>query len=321
MVEKKFSKYNATASVGAFQTLGLHESVYRGVHKMGYRTPTPVQRKTLPIAMSGVDLACMARTGSGKTAAFVLPMLERLIASSAASAGGRVGTGGVADRGGGTRGLILSPTRELALQTLRVVQQLSCFCTLETPTSMVPISSIPIVGGDGMEKQFALLAAQPHIIVATPGRLAHHVNEIADFDLGSVECLVLDEADRLFEMNLLPQVRDIYGAAGIRILVLDEADRLFEMNLLPQVRDILRSCGNSNSGNVNRQTMLFSATMPTSLLEFTKSGLLFVQHSDNGPEVIRLESEVGVSEELRMGFVCVRSEEREAALLHLLRDV
>lgn len=182
---------------------------------MGYKVPTPVQRKALPVCLLGGDVVCMARTGSGKTAAFVVPMLEKLGANSPTY--------------GGVRGLILSPTRDLALQTLRVIKSMSKFTDLR---------AVSIVGGDGMEKQFEDLSNKPDIIVATPGRLAHHLLEVPDFNLRHMECVVYDEADRLFEMGFAQQLRDI-----------------------------------SRSMPEGRQTLLFSATMPKMLVEFARAGL------------------------------------------------
>jgi ATP-dependent RNA helicase DDX54/DBP10 len=139
---------------------------------------------------------------------------------------------------------------------------------------------VGINGGESMEKQFALLSSHPDVIVATPGRLAHHLSEIPDFHLRQCEMVVFDEADRLFEMGFALQLRQI-------------------CNTMPE----------------HRQTMLFSATMPKALVEFTKTGMM------HDPTVVRLDSEVQVSDELRIAFITCRSAEKEAVLLHLVRDV
>jgi len=131
-----------------------------------------------------------------------------------------------------------------------------------------------------MEKQFELLSSHPDVIVATPGRLAHHLSEIPDFHLRQCEMVIFDEADRLFEMGFALQLRQICST-------------------MPE----------------NRQTMLFSATMPKALMEFTKTGMM------HDPVVVRLDSEVQVSDELRIGFITCRSAEKDAVLLHLVRDV
>ena len=127
----KPNKNNKNAKSGGFQSLGLSDDIFRGVMRMGYKVPTPVQRKALPVCLLGGDVVCMARTGSGKTAAFVVPMLEKLLSSPN-------------NTYQGARGLILSPTRDLALQTLKVIKSMGKF---------TEIRAVPIVGGDGMEKQ------------------------------------------------------------------------------------------------------------------------------------------------------------------------
>ncbi|KAL3917337.1 MAG: hypothetical protein SGILL_004761, partial [Bacillariaceae sp.] len=174
--------------------LGLSEPIFRGVVRLGFRNPTPVQRKALPVIMSGSDSVVMARTGSGKTAAFLIPLLESLLANQPTD----TSPGAVR---GGVRGVVLSPTRELSLQTLRVLRKLSHF--------MEYIRSIGIHGGEGMERQFDELSTKPDVIVATPGRLAHIISEIPDFTLRDCQMCILDEADRLLEMGFALQLRQI----------------------------------------------------------------------------------------------------------------
>lgn len=178
--------------------------------------PTPVQRKSLPVVLTGVDTVVMARTGSGKTCAFLIPLLEKLLDTPKGQNGNHV------------RGVILSPTRELSQQTLRVMNKLA---------ADTDIRSIGIHGGEGMEKQFNQLASKPDVIIATPGRLAHHLSEIPDFKL-----------------------------AGCAMCILDEADRLLEMGFSMQIRQIARSMPETC------QKVMLSATMPKVLVEFTKSG-------------------------------------------------
>ena len=187
------SQQSKKKSGGGFQSMGLSEEVYRGIVKMGFRIPTPVQRKSLPVILSGADTVAMARTGSGKTAAFCIPLLERLLGSQRRK---QQQTASVNFSAGA---VILSPTRELSLQTLKVLQTLSQY--VEEPR----LKCIGINGGESMEKQFALLSSNPDVIVATPGRLAHHLSEIPDFHLKHCDLIVFDEADRLFEMGKLVQ--------------------------------------------------------------------------------------------------------------------
>lgn len=229
---------------------------------MGFRNPTPVQRKALPVVLSGADTVVMARTGSGKTCAFLIPLLETLLANPRS----------VANRESGVRAIVLSPTKELSLQTLRVLRKLSHF---------TEIKAIGIHGGEGMEQQFNALSSKPDVIVATPGRLAHHIEEIPDFNLKECQICILDEADRLLEMGFAMQLRQIARS-------------------LPQER-----C----------QKVLLSATMPKMLVEFTKGGFT------TDPQVVRLDSEANVSDDLRIGFVTCRSLEKDAVLLQILTAI
>ncbi|XP_031448047.1 ATP-dependent RNA helicase DDX54 [Phasianus colchicus] len=203
---------NKKKKSGGFQSMGLSYPVFKGVMKKGYKVPTPIQRKTIPVILRGRDVVAMARTGSGKTACFLLPMFERLKAPSPS----------------GARALILSPTRELALQTLKFTKELGKFTGLRTAL---------VLGGDKMEDQFAALHENPDIIIATPGRLVHVA----------------------VEMNLKLQ--------SMEYVVFDEADRLFEMGFAEQLQEILARLPGSH------QTVLFSATLPKLLVEFARAGL------------------------------------------------
>ncbi|KAL7556512.1 hypothetical protein ACA910_000975 [Epithemia clementina (nom. ined.)] len=254
---------------GSFQALKLSPEVFKGIQKMGYQQPTPVQRQALPILLTGVDAVVMARTGSGKTAAFIIPLLEKLIQEKKQEEE----SGSRQQRG--VRGVILSPTRELSLQTLRVLQKMG---------AQTEFRFIGIHGSEGMEKQFALLSSQPDVIVATPGRLAHHLTEIADFTLQSCTTLILDEADRLLEMGLAQQIRQI-----------------------------------AKSVSPSSQKILLSATLPKVLVEFTQQHNNL--NLDDNLSVIRLDQEATVSADLRMAFITCRSMEKDAALLHLLSHI
>ena len=216
--EKKVRKGGGGNGSGGngFKPLGLSDEVYRGILRMGFKNPTPVQRKALPVVLTGVDAVVMARTGSGKTAAFCIPLLEKLLATPKPVHGSSI------------RGVILSPTRELSTQTLKVFYKLA---------GDTGIRACGIHGGEGMEKQFDLLASKPDVVVATPGRLAHLLSEIPDFTLSSACMCILDEADRLLEMGFAAQLRQI-------------------------ARSIPEHC----------QKVMLSATMPKVLVEFTKGG-------------------------------------------------
>ena len=177
---------------GGFQSLGLSQAILRAVLKKGYRVPTPIQRKAMPVILTGKDVVAMARTGSGKTAAFLIPMLEKLNVHSVTS---------------GARALILSPTRELAMQTFRFAKEFAKYTDLKISL---------ILGGDSIESQF--------------------------------------------------------------------------------------------------ETLLFSATLPKRLADFAKAGL-------NSPELIRLDAEMKLSDLLKLHFITCRDEDKDAALVHLLKCV
>lgn len=182
--DESLPKLQKKGKGGGFQAMGLSFPVLKGVTKRGYKIPTPIQRKTIPLALEGRDIVAMARTGSGKTACFLIPLLERLKSRTAKS---------------GARGLILSPTRELALQTLKFVKELGRFTDLRAAV---------ILGGDSMDHQFGAIHGSPDIIVATPGRFLHICVEM-ELKLNGIEYIVFDEADRLFEMGFGEQLREI----------------------------------------------------------------------------------------------------------------
>jgi ATP-dependent RNA helicase RhlE len=194
----------------SFQNLGLSDDVVHGVQSMGYLDPTPIQLQAFPIILGGRDLIGASQTGTGKTAAFMLPLLTKLKTH------------------GKLRVLILEPTRELAAQVEAASREYSRFSNLRTTV---------IFGGVGYGKQLQELKAGTDILVATPGRLLDHLEQ------GNVR---LDEIEHL---------------------VLDEADRMLDMGFMPDVRRIIEKCPRE------RQTLLFSATMPPEIAKLTEWAL------------------------------------------------
>lgn len=239
---------------GGFQAMGLNANLLKAITRKGFSVPTPIQRKTIPTIMDDQDVVGMARTGSGKTAAFVIPMIQKLRSHSTQV---------------GARGLIMSPSRELALQTLKVVKELGRGTDLKC---------VLLVGGDSLEDQFSMMASNPDIVIATPGRFLHLKVEM-ELDLSSIKYVVFDEADRLFEMGFAAQLTEI-------------------LHGLP----------------FTRQTLLFSATLPKSLVEFARAGL-------QEPTLIRLDTESKVSPDLQSAFFSIKSADKEGALLHVLHEV
>ena len=169
-----------------FSKFELDPSLLKGIRELGFSRPTPIQSDAIPPAMQGKDLLACASTGSGKTAAFVLPILHKLIARPRRT----------------TRALIVTPTRELALQ---IVEQLDAIAV------HTPVTAAAIIGGVGMGPQEHAFRSGTDVLVATPGRLLDHM-KASYAKLDHIEFLVLDEADRMLDMGFLPDIRKILKA-------------------------------------------------------------------------------------------------------------
>ena len=202
----------------SFDTLGLSAGLLRAVNEQGYTQPTPIQIHAIPAILKGIDILAGAQTGTGKTAGFTLPILQRLTE-------GRPGT----DRRK-VRTLILTPTRELAAQVDDSVKKYSRY---------LPIKSTPIFGGIKINPQINILRKGVDILVATPGRLLDHVSQ-QTVDLSSVEILVLDEADRMLDMGFIRDIRKI-----LALLPKEKQTLLFSATFSSEIRqlsnDLLRS--------------------------------------------------------------------------------
>ena len=170
-----------------FTSLGLVPELVRAVAEEGYERPTPIQQEAIPLALAGRDLIGSAQTGTGKTAAFILPILQRLARGGAART---------------LRALILVPTRELAEQVLQSARAYG---------RHIDLTAAAVYGGVGMEPQTRALKHGADIVVATPGRLLDHM-ERGHVDYSRLEVLVLDEADRMLDMGFAPDVRRILAA-------------------------------------------------------------------------------------------------------------
>lgn len=195
--------------VHPFDSFGLNQSILKCVTKAGFERPTPIQAEAIPHVMAGKDLLALAQTGTGKTAAFALPLIDKLVQEQGSGKGVRV--------------LVLVPTRELADQVCE---------TFRTFAAGTKLRAITLYGGVPFGSQLRELRFHPEIVVACPGRLVDHV-ERRTIDLSSVKYLVLDEADRMFDMGFLPKVKRIVKLVGRR-----------------------------------EQSLLFSATMPSELSGF-----------------------------------------------------
>jgi ATP-dependent RNA helicase DeaD len=195
-----------------FSSLGLPEQLTNSLKLLNFITPTPIQAKVIPEALQGRDILGSAQTGSGKTGAFGIPLISKLILNPNMSS------------------LVMTPTRELAVQVLRMLEGL-----LGKNSN---IKTALLIGGEQITKQFQKLRAKPRLIVGTPGRINDHITR-GTVRLDNVEFLVLDETDRMLDMGFTPQIDSI-------------------LELIPQ----------------NRQTLLFSATLPKNIMSMSKKYLV-----------------------------------------------
>jgi len=224
-----------------FPKFNLHPQVVAGVKAAGYTTPTPIQAQAIPSVMAGCDVMGLAQTGTGKTAAFALPILHRLMQGER----GRV------------RALIVAPTRELAEQINEAINQLG---------HLTRLKSITVYGGVGINPQIEKLKRGVEIVVACPGRLLDHISQ-GTINLSKLEVLVLDEADQMFDMGFLPDIRRI-------------------LKHVPQ----------------ERQTLLFSATMPDDIRRLASDILtqpVTVQAGSTAPPVTVSHALYPVSQHLK----------------------
>jgi ATP-dependent RNA helicase RhlE len=234
----------------SFNTFDLHPDLLRGVAAFGFETPTPIQRDAIPPARVGRDVLACAMTGSGKTAAFLLPILHRLLGRPR----------------GTTRALVIAPTRELAAQIDEHRRELGRHTRL---------TGAAIFGGVGYAPQEQALRRGADILVATPGRLLDHLGQP-------------------------------YGRlAGLEVLVLDEADRMLDMGFLPDIRRVLQHLP------ARRQTLLFSATMPTPIVTLAREIL-------HDPVTIAVERPAAPATGITHTAYAVASELKSRLLLSLL---
>lgn len=260
------SEENATSKSGlnntssnSFQSFSLSRPILKGLSTLSFTTATPIQQKTIPIALLGKDVVGSAVTGSGKTAAFLLPILERLLYRPR-----KIPT---------TRVAILMPTRELAVQCYAVAIKLATF---------TDITFAQLVGGFSLREQEAVLKKRPDVVIATPGRFIDHMRNSPSFTIDTLEILVLDEADRMLEDGFADELNEILSS-------------------IPK----------------SRQTMLFSATIPSSVDALIRAGL-------NRPVRLIADRQRTTVTTLTQEFVRLRpgrEEKRLGYLLHLCRTV
>ncbi len=209
--------------VRSFTDLPLTPAMRDAIARAGFFTPTPIQAEAIGPILEGHDLIGCAQTGTGKTAAFAIPTIERLAAAGEPLAG--AGPRPIARGGAGPRALVLAPTRELALQIA---------ATFDTLGRARGLTTVVLIGGEPMGPQLATLQKRPDVIVATPGRLFDHL-ERRTAGLGSIRIVVLDEADRMLDMGFAPQVERI-----LRVTPLDRQTLCFSATMPPEVEGLVR---------------------------------------------------------------------------------
>lgn len=235
-----------------FLQLGIRKEINYTLKSLGLVTPTPIQEKTIPTIISGKDVIAQAQTGTGKTLAFVLPILEKIDTNSSE-----------------IQALILTPTRELAQQITKEIKKMI--------ENLDEVNVLAVYGGQDVTQQMKKLKGAQHIVVATPGRLLDHIRR-ETIDLSTVQMLVLDEADQMLHMGFLPEVDDI-------------------------IYETLST----------RQTMLFSATMPSEIKSLAKKYMI-------DPENIQVKKTRITVDEIKQVVVETTDRRKQATLFHLLQE-
>ena len=243
-----------------FSELGLAEPICRAVAAEGYTEPTAIQSKAIPLVLSGRDVMGLAQTGTGKTAAFALPILHRLSQDH-----GRLVPKTV-------RALVLTPTRELACQVS------DCFATYGRHTSLRRTS---VFGGVGMNPQIRALSYGNDVVIATPGRLLDMVNR-GYVRLDAVEILVLDEADRMLDMGFLPDVRKLVAQTPFRRQTL-----FFSATMAPPVAELAKT--------ILREAERVEVAPTSSTVERIEQKVMFVTRDDKRPLLIEILKDASVS--------------------------
>ncbi|HET6647353.1 MAG TPA: DEAD/DEAH box helicase, partial [Pyrinomonadaceae bacterium] len=210
-----------------FSQLGLAPAQVRSCESLGYIEPTPIQRQGIPVVLSGQDLIGCAETGTGKTAAFLLPIIQKITELTQGATSTRKNLGsGKGSQPRKVRVLVLAPTRELAAQIEKNYVELN------------PVKanrSVTLIGGANMPRQVDALRRSPAVVIATPGRLLDLI-ERGELDLSGIEVLVLDEADRMLDMGFLPAIRRVLSMVPEKRQTL-----LFSATMSPEIEKLARS--------------------------------------------------------------------------------
>ncbi|MBI5226206.1 DEAD/DEAH box helicase [Candidatus Micrarchaeota archaeon] len=233
-----------------FEDLRLAPELMKAINDAGFEHPTPIQEHAIPLLLQGSDLIGQAQTGTGKTAAFALSILQSLVPERKIQA------------------LILVPTRELALQVVAEFRELGKYC---------PHRVLAVYGGEDIQRQIGPLRDGVDIVVATPGRIMDHLER---------RTIKLDH---------------------VKMVVLDEADRMLDMGFIDDVKDILKHTPK------NKQTALFSATMPSTIIDLARTNMV-------QPEVVKTSEDKTTAENIRQHYVAVDGKDKLAAICTILSE-
>ncbi|MFA6135809.1 MAG: DEAD/DEAH box helicase [Candidatus Paceibacterota bacterium] len=241
MISKQTDKPLLNETEMTFGGLGIAPKILDVLLKLGFKIPTSIQHKAIPAAIDGKDIIGIAQTGTGKTLAFGIPLIQQIL---------KIGNGLPAGRQG--KGLIILPTRELALQINESIQKIGRGFGIKT---------VVLIGGSPIRPQIQAIRGNPHVIIGTPGRIIDHIEQ-RTLSLNDVKILVLDEADRMFDMGFAPQINKI-------------------LQIMPK----------------DRQTMLFSATMPEGIVKIASNHMklpIRVEIAKSGTTAKNIEHELFV---------------------------
>uniref|UniRef100_UPI003A86FE15 DEAD/DEAH box helicase n=1 Tax=Helicobacter ganmani TaxID=60246 RepID=UPI003A86FE15 len=239
---------NSWDNTCGFESFGFKKNILKGIQEAGFSEPSPIQQEAIPIILDGLDVIAQAQTGTGKTAAFGLPLINNL------------------KHNGEIEVLIVTPTRELAMQVGDEIFKLGKYGKVRT---------VSLFGGQPIRRQLELLEKRPQIIIATPGRLLDHLRN-----------------ERL--KNFSPSV-----------VVLDESDEMLDMGFLDDIEEIFTYLSNA------RQTLLFSATMPTPIKHLAQKIL-------NNPKLIKVTPEDATNQDISQRYYIINESEREDAIVRLI---
>ncbi|MEK6758777.1 MAG: DEAD/DEAH box helicase [Deltaproteobacteria bacterium] len=236
-------------NITRFEDFGLSSEVLKAIAQMGFEEPTPIQKKTIPVLMMGKDVIGQAQTGTGKTAAFGIPIVEKIDKSAQ-----------------GVQAIVLAPTRELAMQAAEELNKLGASKRLH---------ALPVYGGTSIERQIKALQRGVHIVVGTPGRVLDHIE------------------------------RRTLNLKNVKIVVLDEADEMLDMGFVEDITKIL------SETPVERQTLLFSATMPEAIIKISKRYM-------RSPEKLKVTTDTLTAANVSQIVYEVRESEKLDALTRLI---